>query len=393
MTIKGQLDELDATSPDWLQHIDLKSSSLSYHLLHPELSADAYIQAEHIKLGASVLRKKRIYLDQKYWIQCRRAACASPEKVVYKKLYELLKRGVKSEQLVCPVSHLVLQETLKQNDPGTLNWTARVIQELSEGIAIQPFPVLLQLELKHFFVTTGEKKVAAYLVEQRVWTYVANVFGCLLPVSEMFDPATLQAVQKAWFDLMASIEFPVLAEALAHMPDDLLHTAEEFYKRQNTLCKLHRGDFTAFKQVFLIELAGFLDACKKELYETGEYLKNTRQPVRNIAKQDMENGAQLLSNLIYHAFEHNKIKKQLAGLRIISGIHAAIRHRGQKYKRGDQHDHFHARVALPYSDLFLTEKNLCHLLTTKPLEYDKLYGCRVVWKPEEAVAAVEELLD
>lgn len=123
------------------------------------------------------------------------------------------------------------------------------------------------------------------------------------------------------------------------------------------------------------------------------YEKHTGKRADDVAREEVEDGVLKLSNLIYHAFRLGKIRQQLPGLRIMAGIHAATRHKGQKFRRGDRHDHLHARVALPYCDLFLSEKSLGLLLTKKPLEYDELYGCRIAWEPEEAIAEIEHLLN
>ena len=387
--------DADAAVPDWLRKLDLTPDTLPYHLSHSEPSADAYVRRQHLALGERMLQKRRVYLDQKFWIYCRDAVRGSHKHLTHQRLYEALQKGVTSGQLVCPANHIVLEETFKQTDPTTRSSTAHVVQELSGGIAVQPFPVLFQAEILHFLVTTRPWNTDVYPVEQFAWTYVGNVFGHLSPICDAFDARTLQAIQKAWFDLMAKVTFPILVESLSPIPEKFLHTPSDFYDSQNEQCEAHRGEFHSFKQAFLIELAGGLDVSRDELREAQLYLyeKHTGQRADDVAREEIEDGVRKLSNLIYHAFRLGKIRKQLPGLGIMAGIHAAARHKGQKFRRGDRHDHLHARVALPYCDLFLTEKSLGHLLTTKPLEYDALYGCRVAWEPEEAIAEVERLLN
>jgi hypothetical protein len=385
----------DSSVPDWLRKLDLSPDRISYHLSHPEPSSDAYVREQHLALGTQILKKKRVYLDQKYWIHCRDAACGAPGRMEHRHLYEALKKGVNSGRLLCPASHLVLEETLKQTDLATRASTAQVVQELSDGIAIQPVPVLFQAEILHFLIAARSLDMDAYPVEQLAWTYVGNLYGHQSPRCSEFDPETIRAVQKAWFDLMANVTFPMLAEASAPMSDGLLHIPSHHYERQNAQCEEHRGDFRSFKQAFLIELAGELDVEKDILREAQLYLyeKATGGKGEDVAEEEMDDCVQKLSGLIHHAFGRGKLKNQLAGLRIMAGIHAATRHMRKKFRPGDIHDHLHARVALPYCDLFLTEKSLGHLLTVKPLEYDALYGCRVVWEPEEALAAVRDLLN
>ena len=381
--------------PEWLQALDPKFDTLSFHLQHPEISPDEYIRSQHIALGGQVLAKRRIYLDQKYWIYCRDVVRGRPRNPLHTEIYEVLRHAVKSGRALCPASHLILEETLKQEDPESRHLTATIVQELSAGVALQPFPVLFQAEILHFLTTTRPWPVDVYPCEQMAWTYIGNVFGHMSPVSTAFDADTEKAIQKAWFDLMTAMQFPLLAKSMFPPPSDILRTPLEFYDKQNEQCRMHENDFSSFPEVFLIELAGGLDVHKNELGAVQLYLdqKHVGQDGVVVPTDNIAEGTRMLSNLSYHAFRLGKIERQLPGLRIIAGIHAAMRYKRQKHRRGDRHDHLHARVALPYCDLFLTEKSLGHLLCDKPLEYDRLYGCRVAWGPEDALHAIDALLN
>lgn len=385
----------DAAVPDWLQKLDLTLDTLPHHMAHQAQTADAYIRRRHLCLGEHVLQKRRVYLDQKYWIYCRDAARGEAKSPAHERLYETLLEGVNAGNLLCPASHVVLEETFKQSDPATRMLTAELVQNLSCGIAVQPFPVLSQAEILHFLMATRPWAVDIYPTEQLAWTYVGNIFGHMSPVCNAFDQMTQIAIQKAWFDLMAKMTFPSLVEALTPVRDENVDVPQEYYELLNKQSVEHKNDFRSFKQAFLIEMAGVLDASKDTLQDAQLYLyeKYTGNETAGVSETESEDCAQKLSNLIYHAFRLGKIEKQLPGLRIMAGIHAATRHKGQKYQRGDHHDHMHARVALPYCDLFLTEKNLGNLLTSKPLQYDALFGCRIVWDAEEAIEAVQHLMN
>jgi hypothetical protein len=381
--------------PDWIQALDPKFHTLSFHLQHPEVSRDEYIRSQYVALGEQVLAQRRIYLDQKYWIYCRDVVRGRPRDPLHTEIYEALRHAVKSGKAVCPASHLILEETLKQEDPESRLLTATIVQELSAGAALQPFPVLFQAEILHFLGATHPQPVDLYPCEQMAWTYIGDVFGHMSPVSTAFDADTEKAIQKAWFDLMAGMPFPVLAESLSPVPANILHTPPEFYDEQNEQCRMHEKDFSSFPGVFLMELAGGLDVHRDELAEAQLYLyqKHTGQDTVAVLTDDIAEGTRMLSNLIYHAFRLGRIERQLPGLRIIAGIHAAMRYKRQKHRKGDRHDHLHARAALPYCNLFLTEKTLGHLLCDKPLEYDKLYGCRIAWEPEDALRAIDAVLN
>lgn len=220
------------------------------------------------------------------------------------------------------------------------------------------------------------------------------MFGHISPVSTGFDGNTEKAIRKAWFDLMGGIQFPVLAETLYPIPFEIRGLLSGRYDEQNEQCRKHAKDFNSFPEVFLIEISGALDVYQDELAEAQRYLfqKHVGQKDIIVPENQLAEGTRQLSNLIYHAFRLGKIKGQLPGLRIMAGLHAAIRYKHQKHNKGDRHDHLHARVALPYCNLFLTEKTLGHLLCDRPLEYDKLYGCRVAWDSAQALAALDDIL-
>ncbi|MEK6699470.1 MAG: hypothetical protein AABZ10_10585 [Nitrospirota bacterium] len=380
--------------PEWLQALDPKFDTLSFHIQHPEISPDVYIRSQHIALGQQVLAKRRIYLDQKYWIYCRDVVRGRPQHPLHSEIYKVLGQAVKSGTAICPASHLILEETLKQEDPESRHLTATIVQELSTGVSLQAFPVLSQAEILHFLITTRPWPVDAFPCEQMAWTYIGNVFGHISPVSTAFDADTENAIRKAWFDSMGGIQFPVLAERLFPLPFEIARSHSGRYDEQNEQCRKHEKDFSSFPEVFLIEISDALDVYKDELAEAQKYLfqKYIGQKDVIVPDDQLAEGTRQLSNLIYHAFRLGKITDQLPGLRIMAGIHAAMRYKHQKHRKGDRHDHLHARVALPYCNLFLTERTLGHILCDKPLEYDKLYGCRVAWEPGDALGALNDVL-
>jgi len=380
---------------EWLKKLDPKFNTLSFHLQHPEVDPDNYIRSQQVALGDQVLKKRRIYLDQKYWIYCRDVVRGKPQHPLHRDIYKLLSNAVRSGVAICPASHLILEETLKQDDAESRKLTAIIVQELSAGISLHGFPILSQAELLHFLITTRPWAVDAYPFEQMAWTHIGNIFGHMSPVSTGFDGGTENAIQKAWFDLMGAIEFPVLAETLYPLPGHITELFSGNYDKQNEECRKHENDFSSFPEVFLIELSGALDVYKDELSEAQKYIfrKHVAQKDVTVPEDQLAEGTRQLSNLIYHAFRLGKITSQLPGLRIMAGIHAAIRFRHQKHRKGDRHDHLHARVALPYCNLFLTERTLGHLLCDKILEYDKLYSCRIAWTPADALKALDDILN
>ena len=370
------------------------NSTLQYHINNPGISADQYIRNKDIELGTHVMKMGRVYLDQNYWIYCRDVALGNPRHPDHKQLFEMLVNGVECGKIICPASHTILEETLKQDDDITKNLTADIVQRLSKGITLQPFEVLFDAEIRHFLYSQIHSKEALCAPEQLAWTYVGNIFSHLSPIIPGCDQNTQNAFRKYWYDFMSTISFQSLIKLISSSDANVPQIRSEFYAQQNYNCKIHENDYSSFKQVLLIEVKGVLDVYKENLKGAMLYLyeKGTGHSSKEISKDDSNKYAGYLANIIYHAFNQNKMSTQLPRLHIMSGIHAAIRYNKQKHHKGDIEDHNNACFALPYCDVFLTEKNLGHLLTTKPLNYNELYKCRVEWEPHNALLAIEELL-
>lgn len=380
--------------PDWLIGIDFSASTFAQHLEHPDQTVDAYIKSRHLELGAEVVRRKRIYLDQRYWIYCREAALGRPQSPEHHRLYEALRNGVQSGQIICPTNLVILRETMKHAEHNVRLQSAEVIQELSGGVSIHPSHVLDQLEVLHFLRSAGTKSQDIYPTEQLAWCKVGNIIGHPSPMNLPVDPATDTAIRKSWYDFMAGIPLSTLVSAFSAEGIMQGQPSDDCYVRRNAECQQHRGDFQTFSQVYLIEIGGILDSMRTELDEAQLYLyeKQTGRSRSEVKSSDVSDGTRQLIDLIHHGFQTNVFTTQLAGIQILASIHAAIRHKGQKFRRGDREDHQHARAALPYCDLFLTERTLGGLLTTNPLNLDKRFACQVRWDIRDSVTAVEALL-
>jgi len=100
-------------------------------------------------------------------------------------------------------------------------------------------------------------------------------------------------------------------------------------------------------------------------------MRDTGNELTDAEKQDRSGGLEL-ANLIYHAFRLNKLAHHFPSLRISAGLHAALRWgRNRKYKASDLFDFRHAVAALPYCELFFTERSLHHLIQDGNLKFSE----------------------
>jgi hypothetical protein len=113
-----------------------------------------------------------------------------------------------------------------------------------------------------------------------------------------------------------------------------------------------------------------------------------------ISDDERKSGGKMLTNLIVNAFHFRKIGDELPQIHIHAALHAALRwDKNRKYNVNDFEDIRHACVALPYYDVFCTERGLCHQISQKLLQLDKVYGTKVLATDEEFLAHVNSVPD
>ena len=380
--------------PEWLKSLECYQPELdkkfAMHLAESHISYAEYSKMKRHQLGTEVMLKKRIYLDQKYWIYCRDAKCGRPQHPIHTEIWHLLQTLVNSGQFVCPVSYPVYNETFKQADSQRRMQLAETIDILSLGVALQPFPSLIQIELFHLLSSLSGTKLPSR--NHMVWLPLGFVCGELVPHNTVFDAKTESAIQKAMYDTLAVCKFSMMVAAFQAAGHDLSMDDSAFQKQQTLRAELHETEFNSFKEVFMIEIAGALDAMRAEI---DDVLKQTfeqrAKQTMFVSREDSDSGIKQLHNLLYKAYELEKLSTEFPSLHIGAGIHAAIRHQHRKYNKGDLDDHFHAKAALPYCNFFFTERILGTLLRSKPLEFDKQYACEVLWGDEEILNRLKRL--
>jgi len=365
---------------------------LTKHLDHPDISIAQYSKAKRLELGQEVLKKKRIYLDQKYWNYCRDAKRGKPQKPIHEEIWKMLCKNVQIGKMICPVAFPILDETFKQKDVCSRKVTGEVIDELSKNVVILPPLELFKLEFLYFIRKHTSKK-DLYSCASMAFTYIPFLCGEQIPYNKAFDNTTMTAIQKSIFDIFSEIPFSYMTDGLNDVDFNISHDDSDFQRKQTIECQKHQHEFKTFHDVFMSEIAGILDVMEDKLSECLQYFFESETGIKNptYTEDEIRKTKKMYANLIYHAFASNKISTELPELHIQAGLHAITRYQERAFKKGDLHDYMHARVALPYCNIFLTEKSLGNLLTKPPLEYDKQYSCQVLWKDEEILEVLQKL--
>lgn len=336
--------------PDWLnlvpQNREQVAGLLRKHQAEPHIRAVDYSRDKRLALGLEVLRKKRIYLDTKYWIFCRDAKFGRPQKPIHHEIWQAIRTLVQSGMAICPVNHPLFVEVRRQGNPQRQQQTAEIVDELSGGVALQPPKVLIEIEILHLLTRLMQVGDGVYPLNQMVWTYAGYLLGESTPVCKMLDAATNQVLQKCMFDTLAGLPFSAIVAAMqeAGVPPGLSDAA--FQERQAEMAEQHRHEFKSFDEVFMIEVAGMLDLIKPVIRETLLYIyaRYTGGKITPADDGAVQESVRQFSNLIYHAYMLGKLSVELPILQISAGIHAAVRHQNRRYAKGDLYDGLHTEM-------------------------------------------------
>jgi len=354
------------------------------------MSIEDYSEQFKIELGEIVLKRHRIYLDTKYWIFMRDASLGKATTVqtnIYKKLKDLIKK----EFTICPLSPHIFEELMNIGDKEKRLNMARVMDELSQQICfISPLNIAGQELLT--FVRNCQAKVEGkplFNPAKYVFTKVAFVTGELYPTVEGIPDEQINDIRIQSFDNLSKF---TLIEMLKTIKSDFPQRNSE-----NLIAQLNKGkddnqDWKSFHEVFMHEIAGILDIAKEEIEKLCIYLY--ANDGGSVTPEDVQQTecVRLLSNLIYQAFDQNKINEELPYFHINASLHAFIRYnKRQRFKKDTLIDFSHAAWALPYCDVFFTERRLHDWICGNSLNLDKLYGTQVLWREEEVLNTLNHL--
>jgi hypothetical protein len=196
----------------------------------------------------------RIYLDTKFWIYLRDALAGVPAEPLHTDLLALLVDLVQSGRAICPLADCAFVELLKQRDRGRRLATARVMDLLSQGVALRSHDERIRAEILHFIRRHTSDPDQLYPLEQMVWTRSGFVMGEIRPVREDFPPAMTEALAKVFDDL---VWISTLEERLSHF-DQAPET--DFYARLSARLNdgkfQHESELTSFRSAYQAELRG-----------------------------------------------------------------------------------------------------------------------------------------
>src|SRR5205807_2666284 len=139
--------------------------------------------------------------------------------------------------------------------------TARLIEELSHGVALQAEEERIGTELAHCVQLSLRGPDALEPLKRLVWTSVSYTLGYVFPTvdSDSLPPAEMLAWQKAFSDYLWDIPFSDQISMLGSPPKHLTDSWELIAEKINRETQKHGGSPRSFKEVHLHEFVGYLE--------------------------------------------------------------------------------------------------------------------------------------
>lgn len=366
---------------------------LADHRAQPDVSLKSHFARRVADLSRVVLSRRRVYLDTRFWIFLRDAALDRPKKPIHSELLDLLRSRVALGEVLCPIGDSTFFELLRQADSRTQLATARLIDALSLGVTIQNAKDRLQTELLRFLIgTTTDQKVPEAPID-RIWLKVGHILGTAEPVFEGVSTDEQLAISKSFFDVMWSVTLEELLTDTPSVEDPADPDFAASAARITAASRAHASEVKTFDELNLAEIRGFFDIHRAELcLAFAQMYALTSPSVKPPTLQDFKKDEEILVNVFSNIFRYGKAGTSLPTAQIVAGVHAIIRwHKERPFKASDLFDIYHATAALPYCDVFLTERFLGTALTRPPLDLAAHFQTAVAWDEEAALRCVRAL--
>ncbi len=339
-------------------------------------------------LGRSMARRARIYLDTRYWLLLRDVHLKRRQEAELVRLLAILKKAVAKGTAVCPVEAASFMELFGQRDAATRQITAQLMDELSNGVCLAPPQERRLIELQCFLEQQIDSSTENPAPSELVWSRVGGIFGEVLPFLDPIPPKQSRRLQINLYDHLWSLGISDFVSSSRDLQPPPM-PSREMATLLNSGKDNHASEMRSFKGTYLSEVRGILDALAplidqvflQRFRDTTGYTTQPTDDARLATVAEFQ-------ALLISGFRTGECSLELPSINILATLHASIRwDRTRRLRPNDFADLQHADAALPYCDVFLTEKPLQTLIESAGLS--TLYNAVVVADYKEATDAVE----
>lgn len=371
-----------AAMPRPLKALDPSEASLVlWHRDNP-MRAEEYLANYRMLLAHGMERAHKVYLDTNVWVRLRETELGKGTSAEVQ-LLRRLRKHVQERRVIC-VSHLHSFLEVGRQSEASLRVTARLLQELTDGVALAPPEELHAWECRRF---ARDVLGCATPIELGPWTKVGLIhrtgpFRELLPPGA--DPLAGEATLKAVTDLLWNTTFAEVFEAFDWNTKERL----SFDIDPDVIAELER-----------IRRSNGERGLRNSAVRDATFAVYVERNLRSHFVQVLSDSGVLdVSNLdaVLFAANHRFAKRSLAGQLGLSSLfvdlYCLAATSNRPIESADYADWAHAGAALQQCDLFVTERHLAHQLASA-LHADTALGCVVVAGAEDALRALDSLLN
>ena len=394
------MKKMEQSTQEWFRRAgfdydEFNDRRWAIHQAHPDVTLEQYRCRLLHRFGQIVSHKLIVYLDLKYWINLRKVVLGQQPAPPYVHLLRVLQDAVQRGVVVCPLSFWVFEELLKQNDLKTRNATAQLIDTLSNGVAFMHHGEIVCQEVLHFIRTIAPlyRNVKQWPIRECIWTRTVSFLGDRIGVWPAFPQTEQLLIQKGIEDFQFFLPLEeMMNDAAIIAPESIasLYDVAEMNRR-----KAHvRQEHSSFRSMFLAELMHSIKENEEHFYSSMAYLAHleTGAPEEKIDPDGLsELQKRPWRNMIWWLFKKNRVGNQLPSYHIPAALYAAYSwDTARQLTENDVFDFYHAQIAIPYSDVFLTELSLKHLVCSQHLRLNEIYNTEIISSPEEASQYLEK---
>lgn len=345
------------------------------------IDAAVYLERYRSVLLSGLSRTKLFYLDTNYWVRLRDAelGCGTPEAA---RLLQTLRAMVRSREVLC-VSHFHSFLEIGTQEEASLRVTARLLDELTEGVMIASPADLLAWECAEFI---GAKLGLSLLHDLCAWTKIGQFHKHELPTVPV-TKADRNVILKSLIDtlwnasfehVLGAFEWKTKSRLNASLKPEVLAQVEARKQKQAVIgLSREQTRLNEFSQVVNGELRPVFASQLRNWHIQHEFPKGVAALSRHL---------QVVLDAAVSEFKTRTLGRLLPSVSIRTELYALYEMDRKKgpLTNNDWVDWNHAAAALPYCDMFFTEKHLAHLLRTE-LKADQQFGCEVFGTMEEAL--------
>lgn len=340
-------------------------------------------------LGETVTKKKRLYLDVKYWGElCDSSLGAITDRDV-DDLRQILEKLAGEGAIVCPIEFHTFLELLKQRLPDKRKRTAQIIDLLSTGVSVLMPPERVFIEVLRFLQAAPKGPPFPERPHQEVWTKVAYLVGHGELKVKKASPEDAARLNRLFEERLWTIGLVELMTLLG----DGLSVDQGWTEKAATRLNAEKGpareEVKNYRELYLNEIHGVLDVFAPSLGDTMKYLfDQSGADSESVTEEQAERSAQAVIQLLRAVFDKHDLSRSLPTVHVMATLFAHVQwDKGRKYRPNDFADFGHA-AAVAYCDAFATERSLGALLRQSKL--DQLYGCEILTKPADVIRWLQQ---